>query len=378
MEIKQLKDLIKKLVELDKIYQYTILITQIRTNLTQLKSQRNPQTAQVSMNVVTRQQQVATLKNTIITSANNAIKAIQNIQEDLGNYKFGKILNQLKIENPYNISSIILLNKVISEIDYNIDTIIQELNTYHLKLQSYNQFLTNSETIFSDIIDKSDNLVETNNLILFFEGEANVENLKELSKVSTDWNQIINCFGRLTNENDTDINIVSIEKGSLVATLTIAAAIIGGVITASDKVLNLILKVYEIRVKALELKKMKFDNIAAAIEILEKQASIDLSEQSKSIVKELMKEYGWEKTDALYNETESATIKAVKKMIRFHNSGGKVDADLLEPNQAEIDKISTIRNKNAELLKIENEIINLTGSSKILQIEDGEINDDEE
>lgn len=376
MDLKQLKEFIKKLVELDTQTNYSTTINQLRSSINNIKSQKNAQLQQPNVNVQTRNQQIQTYVESAKNSVKNALNSLNTIQNQFNDYKFSRNFNQLSLENPYGQTAVVLLNRVVSEMETNIDLLFTDFTNYHTKLTAYKQFINATDSVLEDLTEDGRKNNETDEIVLFFEGEADVENLRELSKVSIDWHQIINCFARLTKDNNTEIEIISIEKGSLIATLSVAAAIIGGLIKASDKIMDLILKIYAIRIKALELKKMQFDNIAEAIVILEKQAEIDLSEQSKKIVEDLMKEYGWKKSEELYNETNTAAIKAVKKMIRFHNSGGKVDSNLLNPTTEESNQIDKIRAKNKKLLSAEQEVKKLTGTSKILQINQGEKDDE--
>lgn len=379
MDIKQLKNYLDKLSELDTKYNYNSVITQIRTNLTQLKTQRtNLQIPQpISSQSQARTQNIANINTKLITLGNQAITILTEIQNEINNYSFVKTSIKLKFDTPYSSTNLILLNKIVQFTENNLDNLINEFNEYTVKLNSYNQFVNSSKLVLKDFLEENTDQINSDLLIIFFEGDANIENLKELSKASSDWNQIVNCFGRLSNENNTEINIVSIEKGSLIATLAISKLIIDGLLKASDKIMDLILKIYEIRIKALELKQLNIDSIAGAVEILEKQAEVDLNNESGTIVKELMAEYGWEETNPLYHETQEATIKAVKKIIKFHNSGGKVDSRLLNPKSEETEVIMRVRDKNTNLLQIEDEIKKITGKSKILEIKETENEGDE-
>lgn len=379
MDIKELKNFIDKLSELDIKYNYNSIITQIRTNLTQLKAQRAaPQVPQpLSAQSQARPQNIANIRAKLITLANQGITALMEIQNEVNNYSFVKTSTKLKFDTPYSSSNLILLNKVVELIDNNLDPLISEFSEYAIKLSSYNQFVNSSKIVLKDFLEENNDQINSDLLILFFEGEANIENLKDLSKASSDWNQIVNCFGRLSNENNTEINIISIEKGSLIATLAISKLIIDGLLKASDKIMDFILKIYEIRIKALELKKLNMDSIAGAVEILEKQTEVDLNNESGVIVKELMAEYGWTEENPLYHETQEATIKAVKKIIKFHNSGGKVDSKLLNPKPEETEIITRVRSKNTNLLQIEDEIKKLTGNSRILEIKETDNDEDE-
>jgi hypothetical protein len=369
MEINELYKLTKQVSELSAKNGFVNLIGQLRTSLSQYKQLKSV-AAQTPQHV----QQVNNVKTAIETNRNQALKLLKEIQNSLQDYKLIKTSKKLKFNNLYGDEVISMLNRIGTDFDLRPDPLIAEITQYQQKLNSYQQFVNSLNIVLEDLEESSGK----DELIIFFEGGASVNNLKELSKVSADWNQIVNCFGRLTKENNTDINIVSIERGSLIATVSIASLIIMGIIKCSDKILDLILKIYEIKKKALELKSMKLDSIAAAIEILEKQSTLNLPDGAKIITKELMDEFGWEPSSDLYNETEGATSNAVKKLIQFHNSGGKVDSKILNPNEEQSNSSLSLKEKNIKFLKVEEEVNSLTNGKEILRIEGAGDNDKED
>lgn len=367
MEISQFIEFSKKIREISEKVEYQNTLSQLRSVLTQYKNQ-NSSVNQPNNSI--RRQQLLTHKATIEKTTEEALSKLENIQKEISNINFTKVLNSLKIKFLFGDYANSLLEKISKDLEVDFDNIINEFNSYYQKFTAFNQFIGKASLFFDDETLEANS--PTNELILIFEGESSVNNLKELSKVSGDWNQIVNCFARLTNDNDTDINIVSIRKGSLIATLSISLGIILGIIKASDKILDLILKIYEVRKKALELKSMKLETIASAIEILEKQSTINLKLQSKEITKELLQEYGWKEKDELFHETKIAVKKAVKKMIEFQNSGGKIDSYLIDATEKDKDDLQILRMKNKKLLDIEENVKNLTGTSQILKIESNE------
>jgi hypothetical protein len=169
---------------------------------------------------------------------------------------------------------------------------------------------------------------DVNRLDILFDGAARVKTLKELSKESASWNQHIHCFSRLARENDTDANINSVEKGSLLLTVTLAAGTIIAVMKAVDKILDTIMKTYEVKKKSVELKKLKLTYIDDAINLLDKHAKLNISREAEDIANTLINDYNWNENDELYNETKTATKMATKEIMKFINSGGKVDGHI--------------------------------------------------
>lgn len=371
MEIKELYSLIQAINDLTTQNGYKALINQLRTAIGQYKTLKAVQSLSPS-----QIQQMATAQINIESNRIQALSALNEIQRVLSEYKFVKTFNKLKIDNPFGDYANELLRRIPIELESSYESLLTEITQYYQKLNSYQQFTNSLSVVLGDVEEKSGD--KEDELIIFFEGGATVENLKELARVSTDWNQIVNCFGRLVKENDTDIHIVSIERGSLIATLSISAAIIHGLIKGSDKILDLIMKTCELRKKALELKEMKLENIAKAIEILEKQSTLNLSSEAKNVARELMIEYGWEQGADLFHETEAATVKAVKKIIKFQNAGGKIDSKLLEPTAEQVETSARLQKKNIEFLKIGQEVANLAEGKQILLIEEGEMEDENE
>lgn len=120
----------------------------------------------------------------------------------------------------------------------------------------------------------------------------------------------------------------------------------------------------------MELKQLKLASIESAIEVLEKQAKINLNSEANSIVRELLDEYDWAENAPDSYETKTAVTKAVKKLIKFTNSGGQVDARLNVASSEQPNFIEEVRKKNNIISSIQKELELLKEYKEILQIED--------
>ena len=121
-------------------------------------------------------------------------------------------------------------------------------------------------------IDSDKNIIK-----LFFLEDASITFLEELGKTSSSWNKTFIPFALAANENDRNLSIESAQQGSLVLTLSAAATIVWMLAKATDKILDNIKKAYEIKKIALEIKKLKNENLDGAIKDLETNSQINIS-----------------------------------------------------------------------------------------------------
>ena len=156
-------------------------------------------------------------------------------------------------------------------------------------------------------------------------------------------------------------------------TITATTGIILVLTKAYNSVLDVVLKTYEVKKKALELKSLKLSNLDKAIEILEKQSELNVKLESDRIAKELLAEY--EDTD---KETQNALFLSIRRLVRFINKGGKLEPKLLNETikkNSELNK--SVSSKNSLLLDIEEEINKLESRDGILKLIDTTLGKDD-
>lgn len=315
--------------------------------------------------------QVTQAKNQITTSTQQAINAYQKIEKGIENLKTQLTFKQLGLDslNEQSMQEVFKLLLEIKNTDAN--KFKNYLTQYNQKLSQINQLNSIANT-FSGNFPKKEAL-KSDGISIFFREGVSVEYLNELSKASSHWNQIVHCFGRLTSDGDNKAKIETIEKGSIIMTITATTGIILALTKAYNSVLDVVLKTYEVKKKALELKNLKLSNLDKAIDILEKQSELNVKLESDRISKELLAAY--ENTD---KETQNALFLSVRRLVRFINKGGKLEPKLLSKTIKENSDLSeSVSSKNSLLLDIEEEINKLESRDGILKLIDTTLGKDD-
>jgi hypothetical protein len=345
---------------------FWLTINNLSTTLNQYVSQKL--TNANSQNLVQQRNSLDSLRIQVLNNITSIYNKIIDNNE-LHNF------NTLNLNDVFGEGAIKLLRDLIHNTEINAADANTNFRTFHTKVSTFQNLQTNLNQVLGGVeIDENE---EPDNLItIYFENGADIENLKQLSKSSNEWNQIINFISRLVRDNNTETKIMSIRRGSLILTIGAVPAIILGVTKAFDKVLDLILKVYEIKKSAIELRKLNVSAINDTLDLLEKQSRLNVKTEATKISEELLKEFAWKEDDTSYNETKISVEQAVKKIIKFSNSGGKIEVKLITSNEDEKseDKKAVIYNlkQKTEQFRIEEaKIIQLQGAKELLQL-DGE------
>lgn len=368
MKLTELNSFAAKIVEIANRYAYQTYLNQFRSAYAQI--QQLTKTAQTPQ----KTQQLNQYRQQTQTSKASLLSAIEKIQGEIKDLRALKIAHQINIDRFFGDAFINLINEINES---NIETYYAPLTQIYTQ---FTQLMQLSSILSTFNIATADGFEEdVNRLDILFDGAAMVKTLKELSKESANWNQHIHCFSRLARENDTDANINSVEKGSLLLTVTLASGTIIAIMKAVDKVLDTIMKTYEVKKKSVELKKLKLTYIDDAINLLDKHAKLNINREAEEIADNLMKEYKWDENNELYNETKTATKMATKEIMKFINSGGKVDGHIrnnIEDDQKKV--IEDVKTKNDKIKEIELQIKALSEAKETLLLEEGEeINENE-
>jgi hypothetical protein len=211
-------------------------------------------------------------------------------------------------------------------------------------------------------------------VILSFQAGAEINNLDELAKIATKWNQDFIAFASLTKENDTNFRIESVERGSIILTLSAVSGIVIAFAKATNMVLDVIKKCYEIKKLANEARLLK-GVPEKAIQELDNSSKIKVRTESMEITRQLIGEYEWDQVEQRKDVDAHLRI-AIKHLLEFVNVGGKVDVKLLAPEQNGKQLTSNLSIKYQEIKKIENEISSVNGEKQILELTEGDISED--
>ncbi|MBL7789112.1 MAG: hypothetical protein JNL75_04675 [Chitinophagales bacterium] len=304
-----------------------------------------------------------------------ALSQLEIFQKEINSYSDLKLFKKLKLDIIFGENTTAFFKRIQTDLDSNTDVIIEEFNRISTKATQLQQLFNPLNQILSEI--EEENIENEDFIKLFFENGADISSLKELSKASKEWNTIIHSFARLVRENDSETKITNVEKGSIVLTVCAISTIILAICKASDKVLDLIMKYYELRKKAVELKQLKLSTISEAISLIEKQAKLDVATEANQIALELLEDYQWTKKDDLYNETLKFVSQGVRRLVRFSNQGGKIESRLANPTEEESNVLNQLKEKTKEFVIKEEELKKLENAKEMIMLDDKHLKEDQ-
>ncbi len=345
----------------DKI-QVTGIQTQLATILQNI--QKLIQQSQTTIHI--RQQFLATIENSkreINTAINTFIPPNLSVQDSrvydtLGAYELFGYVGQQRFAAFFN------------DIQINPADVRRQLLLFQKDINKITQ-LCISLSQFEDKLPTSNDAIDNNDLIiLFFQAGAEINNLDELAKVSTKWNQVLIAFALLCKENDTDFRIETVERGSIILTLSAIAGVVYAFAKASDKVLDVVKKYYEIKKLAYEAKQLS-GVPDRTIQELENSSRLKLRTEANEITRQLVEEYGWNEEEHR-KDVDAAVRMGVRHLLEFVNKGGKVDIKLLAQNSVNKEMELNMTLKYDSIKNIE-KAISHEGNGQILELTEGDL-----
>ena len=356
-------NLFKTLKELNEKIQGSALqghFTSAIQNLTKL-------TQQAQTTVQNRQQLLTPIENArreIFSAINTFIPTTLSIEES-------KIYEALGAYQLFGYEGQQRMNQIFSTIQSNPKNTQTQLQLYLADINKITQ-LYNSFTLFADklSIDKTSE-EKKDSIVIFFQGGVEINNLDELAKVSSKWNQNLIAFALLAKENDRTFRIETVERGSIILTLSAIAGVVYAFAKALDKVLDVIKKYYEIKKIAYDAKMLKGGVPEKTIHELEAASKLKVKTETAEITSQLIEEYGWNADgEEQRRDVDTAVRIAVKHLLEFVNQGGKVDIKLLAQNEQNKEVEMNLTLKYSEIKQIENQVSSGDGGKQILELTD--------
>ena len=245
---------------------------------------------------------------------------------------------------------------------------VQALETMITTISSYFQ-----KTVYLQLSKNYDLTSNKELIILYFEGNTLITSITDISKSLNVWKRVFNWLGRGIKENDNDLEIVSIRRGSLIITLGSNLALALFFIKVLSQCLDLIKKFWELKKYSLEIKKMalevqKLKNEVAQESLnntqkkLEEEANTHLIESAKRISKKLIEESEHKYENENENEVRIGLEKAILHISKFLDLGGKSEVKLLEmPKEENIlkeidEKFMAIEKQREEILELDKNV----------------------
>ncbi len=310
-----------------------------------------------------KQSYISAFEKSVINVLNNLeFFSIQEktVEED-------KALRLVNFERLFGSEANELFKRILKDIYGNPSGVNNTLTSYKKELNSLIG-LHNSFNFYRDNIPKGIHNPQDDNLIVInFREHASIENLDELAKHASIWNKVLLGFSLLTKENDRSFKIESVEKGSLILTLSAVPAVVLCFGKAAEKVLDVVKKYYEVKIKAAELKALKMPALNQLITDLDNQSNINITEEADNISNELINETN-AGGEEVQGDVTNAVNNAIKEMIKFTNKGGKLEIKLIASNDEQKQVELNLNIKYSEVKQIKTKISEIEGSENITLI----------
>jgi len=382
MTLSQIFKIGKAISETFRINHFDQLLIQIKNSLLEYLSILHAATNNLPAN----QTNIITARNSLETQLNRFL-SLHPASESFIQTHLSAEEKSIFMINPGELTLAIRNFRMLVPIDIlpNIDAAItstEALNNILTQYQQFKDFYSFASAFHPQIEDNNDdNGVFSNSLSIIFEDEALITKLSEVSIASKDWGFIINCFARLVNETDTDAEIISVKRGSLIIIIASTVAVIGAICKASDKIVKCFLMILNAKQSVLELEKTGLYT-KLEIDALKKKQAINVKKQAQLITNELLEDYLPDTTHPDYHEIKVAVKKAVEQMIRFENKGGRIDANLIEASLEYQKIVADLRERNIEHKMLRSNVASLIEGKQFLKLEEnnekGEDETDEE
>jgi hypothetical protein len=308
--------------------------------------------------------------NLLIGNANSVGKIIRKIKQSfVTDFLKEKQLHKLSFGALFSdevINFYLNLNEIT---DTNRNDIIAKLNQYYGAFSILPSLLSYLQALRNNLNELNTNEPEINQLIICFDNKAEINFLSDFTNKPKEWKFIINSFGRITKETESDPRVVTVESGCLIIGLATTIAIIRIVIKASDMIHDSILKHIEVRKNLLNLKNQKLDHLSDLLDALDKKSKMNLNQEAETIADKLLADCGWKDENNL-KEVKNFAIKAIKKLVTFINNGGKVFPKLIETSNDDINIIESARKSSNRLIEAEKEIKKISGDPTLLLLDE--------
>lgn len=225
---------------------------------------------------------------------------------------------------------------------------------------------------YDEKLSTIDNTTDKNLIVLSFKGNVEINNLDELSKASSRWNQVLLGFALLANENNTNFRVEKIERGSIILTISAVYGVVCLFAKGANDVLDVVKKYYEIRKSAADLKSLKMPALKDTIADLESKAELKAEEEAKVISDELLSKIEVLEEDK--TKVEKAINNSIQHLLEFVWNGGKVDVKLIATTADDKEIEVNLSVKHKDIKQIENKINELEDKDSIQKITEGDSN----
>jgi len=285
----------------------------------------------------------------------NLIETLKSIKLAVLNEEQKNFLAKLNILDTLGENAIEKIENILFKNSLDIATAIKYITDMRTRLNQGMDKLTSIRTGLEGNVDVEDIIVDKVVMRIHFDHEASINNVTDFKKWSTIWYDISRGITMLHGETPEDIQVVGANKGSIIIELASTYAITKTISEIILKVLQVVEKVYDIRLKAEEVRAMKLNNKKIAME-LEKEATDIKKKEIEKVLEELLSKHTH--TDGEVNTT---LTKSITKLLDFIDKGGEVDFTIPDNEDEEEDEEVTkmkesLEIKFQEIRQIENKL----------------------
>jgi hypothetical protein len=285
----------------------------------------------------------------------NLIETLKSIKLAVLNEEQKNFLAKLNILDTLGENAIEKIENILFKNSLDIATAIKYITDMRTRLNQGMEKLTSIRTGLEGNVDVEDIIVDKVVMRIHFDHEASINNVTDFKKWSTIWYDISRGITMLHGETPEDIQVVGANKGSIIIELASTYAITKTISEIILKVLQVVEKVYDIRLKAEEVRAMKLNNKKIAME-LEKEATDIKKKEIEKVLEELLSKHTH--TDGEVNTT---LTKSITKLLDFIDKGGEVDFTIPNNEDEEEDEEVTkmkesLEIKFQEIRQIENKL----------------------
>lgn len=326
------------------------LCTWVIENVIDTSVSKKYQSLHTAMN---QNNQPSTAKVPIETQKKELLEALRNINLFHLSAVQIEMLKKIDLFNYIGNSGAILVEKNLRDNSLDSATATENINTY---LKNVNKGITVINQIFKGLdglIDITESEAEAT-LRIRFTGDASIENISDLKKMSGLWYDIGRGIAMYHDDAPENVRVLSAENGSIVFVLGVTVVVVK---TLSDVVLRILSvneKIIDIKIKKEELKKLELENDKIELE-LEKE----IETQKEKVADEIMEELKSRKD--IDPENQTILRKSLKNIIEFMDKGGEVDIVINDissedMNPDEIETLKNIKGNTEEIRRIEDKI----------------------
>lgn len=290
-----------------------------------------------------------------------------------------ELINYLDFKDIFTVRGIAKINNIIDKLSnlpkpqYDLANHNKDIkekiirNRYELMYDSFpfgNSTFLKFDRFFNNEFDEE--IQWKSGLVIKLNTNNHINSLENFNRVLNDWHKILRAIGRVNNENGSSYKIDSLKTGSLIITITAVAGVVITLGKATNYILDIIKKSYEIKKHSIELKKIKVEGLNEVTKSLDEASKIKLDDESEKIANQLIIEIKYSGDDK--NEVLTAVKKAVSSLFKFYDNGGETKL-LMGPNvksdEKNIKLQTNVIDKQKQIIETKEEILKITNSKNI-------------